>query len=179
MQTLVLTAAYEPLARISWKDAMKLVVQEKVEIVDEYKDRVIRTVSVSFKMPSVIRLLRMFRRKRKQVKFSRDNVYARDSGKCQYCKKKISRAASTYDHVIPRSRGGATHWENVVISCLECNQKKGDNTPSEAGMRLVKKPVKPKYVSSMGRFTILYEEGMPISWKQFLIDAAYWEGSIV
>lgn len=178
METLVLNASYEPLARISWQTAMRLLFQEKVEIVEEYEDREIRTVTITFKVPSIIRLLKMVRRRKKQVKFSRDNVYARDSGKCQYCYKRVPRHEVTYDHVFPKSRGGRTTWDNVVIACVPCNQKKEDRTPVEARMTLRTKPIRPKKLPNTARFTIMYRKGMPISWKQFLMDAAYWHGSL-
>ena len=86
----------------------------------------------------------MTRRTKKGVKFSRENVYTRDHGMCQYCSRKIPRTEATYDHVTPRRLGGLTRWENIVIACIECNRDKGGRTPEQAGMKLRQKPVKPK-----------------------------------
>src|SRR5689334_23275302 len=99
METLVLSSAYEPVARISWQRAMVLLFGGKVEVLEEYEDRDIRSVTYHVKMPSVIRFVRALRKRGKGVKFSRENVYARDNGKCQYCGQKIPRHEGTYDHV--------------------------------------------------------------------------------
>src|SRR5262249_37242294 len=125
METLVLTASYEPVARVSWKRAVTLLFDGKVEVIEEYEDRFIRSVTLESKMPSVIRFLRVVRTRKKTPKFSRENVYARDNGRCQYCAKKVARSEATYDHVVLRALGGKTTWENVVICCVPCNQKKG------------------------------------------------------
>ena len=178
MDTLVLTQSYQPVARISWQRAMTLLCLGKVEVVDEYADREIRSVSVAFKMPSIIRFLHSVRRKKKAIKFSRENVYARDKGKCQYCQKKIARAESTYDHVVPKSRGGRTNWENIVISCSKCNQDKRDRTPEQAGMHLRVKPVRPKSLPNVFTFTMAWREGMPLSWKDFMASYQYWNSEI-
>ena len=178
METLVLNASYEPLGRISWQRAITLLFADKIEIVEEYENREIRSVTVTMKMPSIVRFVKMIRRSKKGVKFSRENVYARDFGKCQYCKCTVPRHKSTYDHVIPRSQGGKTRWENIVISCIDCNQKKSDRTPGQARMRLKLKPIKPKSLPNQGRFAITYRKGMPESWKQFLVDVQYWHGEI-
>src|SRR5215831_17650300 len=143
METLVLSAMYEPVARVTWQRAITLLWQNKVEVVEEYTDREIRSVSVTIKMPSVIRFLRALRSRRRAVKFSRENVYMRDRGRCQYCGGRLARFDATYDHVVPRKLGGLTTWENIVIACVACNQKKGGRTPEAAGMRLRTRPQKP------------------------------------
>ena len=118
METLVLSTWYEPVARISWRRAVTLLFAGKVEVIDEYADREIRSISFSIKMPSVVRFLRALRGRKQGVKFSRENVYLRDGGRCQYCERKVQRSEATYDHVVPRAQGGKTSWDNVVIACL-------------------------------------------------------------
>ncbi|MFP2926595.1 HNH endonuclease [Pyxidicoccus sp. 3LG] len=174
METLVLSQSYEPVARVPWQRAVMLIFQGKVEVVEEYEDRFIRSVTVEVRMPSVIRFIRGLRKGPKGVKFSRENVYLRDNCRCQYCGIKVSRHEATYDHVLPRAQGGKTCWENVVIACVPCNQKKGNRTPVVAKMALRSTPVKPKKVSDSLHLTFMFEKGMPTSWGKFLGDMAYW-----
>ena len=91
-------------------------------------------------MPAVCRLLRVFTRPKKKVKFSRVNIYARDRYRCQYC----GAPAESIDHVIPKSRGGQNTWDNVVAACRRCNVRKGSRLPSEANLTLLKRPEPPK-----------------------------------
>ncbi|WP_163996064.1 HNH endonuclease [Pyxidicoccus caerfyrddinensis] len=174
METLVLSQSYEPVARVPWQRAVMLIFQGKVEVVEEYEDRFVRSVTVAVKMPSVIRFIRGLRRGPKGVKFSRENVYLRDNCRCQYCGSKVSRPEATYDHVLPRAQGGKTCWENVVIACVPCNQKKGNRTPVVAKMALRSTPAKPKKLPEALHLTFLFEKGMPVSWAKFLGDMAYW-----
>lgn len=176
MDTLVLSAAYEPMAQVRWERAMTLWAMGKVEVVEEYEDRVIRTVRIEYQMPCIVRHFKALRNHKAGIKFSRNNVYLRDKGRCQYCTKPIPRHQATYDHVIPRSKGGRTTWENVVIACVSCNQDKADMTPKQARMHLMKKPIKPDYMpAAMG---ITYRKGMPESWAQYLKDWGYWNGEL-
>jgi len=112
-QTLLLNASYEPLKVVHWQKAITLWCQGKVEVIAVH-DREIRAVSVSFKMPSVIRLLRFVKIKRRfdYVPFSRANIYARDNHTCQYCSEAYSTADLTFDHVVPVAQGGRKDWEN-------------------------------------------------------------------
>ncbi len=174
METLVLNQGYEPVARVPWQRAMMLIWQGKVEVVEEYEDLFIRSVTVELKMPSVVRFLRLTRRGPKGVKFSRENVYMRDGCRCQYCGLKVSRPEATYDHVVPRAQGGRTTWENVVICCVPCNQKKGNRTPAQAHMALRSTPVKPKKLPETVQLTFIQDKGMPLSWRKFLRDVSYW-----
>jgi 5-methylcytosine-specific restriction endonuclease McrA len=145
VETLVLSAAYEPLARVPWQRAVTLLWIGKVEVVEEYADLVVRAPTLELQMPSVVRFLRALRgRIKKTVRFSRANVYARDGGRCQYCQRALARHEATYDHVVPRAQGGRTTWENVVIACEPCNQKKGGRTPEQAAMPLVRMPTRPR-----------------------------------
>jgi 5-methylcytosine-specific restriction endonuclease McrA len=178
MDTLVLSQGYEPVARVSWQRAITLLFSNKAELVEEYPDREIHSVTFTIKMPSIIRFLRNIRRRKSAVKFSRENVLVRDSEKCQYCGRKVTLKEFTYDHVVPRSQGGLTTWENVVVCCVDCNQKKACRTPEQAGMRLINKPVKPKKLPERVRFVLTFQNGMPESWKQFASDYRYWNSSL-
>ena len=104
----------------------------------------VSTVNIYVAVPRIIRLLFYDRLPRSEVKFNRRNIFARDKNRCQYCGKKQPISELSLDHVVPRSRGGETTWENVVCACLPCNVKKGGHTPYEARMKLVRTPVRPK-----------------------------------
>ena len=106
-------------------------------------------VNRAIRIPRVILLLRYDRVPRRQVRFSRVNVYARDKSTCQYCGKRLPRNQLNLDHVIPRSRGGASRWDNVVCSCVPCNRRKGGRTPQEARMKLLQKPCRPTWTPFM------------------------------
>src|SRR3954469_10212403 len=135
MQTLVLDAGYTPVARVSWQRAVTLLWEGKVEVVESY-DHVVRSVTIEVQVPAVVRFLRIVRARKKGIRFSRENVYARDAGRCQYCGVRVARSDFTYDHVLPRAQGGLTCWENIVVCCTPCNQKKGGRTPAQARLVL-------------------------------------------
>ena len=101
-------------------------------------------VNFPIQVPRVVRLLNYDRIPKSPVKFSRRNIFLRDENRCQYCEKKFSTHHLSLDHVIPRSRGGETSWENIVCACRKCNVRKGGRTPLEAGMALRSTPAKPK-----------------------------------
>jgi 5-methylcytosine-specific restriction endonuclease McrA len=115
-------------------------------------------------------LLMFDRQPRKEVRFTRHNIFERDQNTCQYCGKKFDRSELNLDHVIPKDRGGPTTWENIVCSCIACNTKKGNRTPQEAGMRLIRKPKKPRWRPFL---QVNISMPYPESWKHF-IDIAYW-----
>jgi len=143
---LILNASYEPLHVCSVKRAVGLLMHEVAERVED-SHKVLRSPSQIFPVPSVIRLKRFVKRPpRHRVAFNRKNVFRRDDHTCQYCLCKESDL--TLDHVIPRSRGGATNWENVVACCRRCNAKKRDRTPDEAKMTLRRKPFAPRFMFS-------------------------------
>lgn len=173
MQTLVLDVGYQPMQVVSWQTAIVWVLDKIVEVVDEHPENYINTVNWSVKMPSIVRFIKPISKKR-AVKFSRYNLYARDRGRCQYCNTRIARDRFTYEHVVPRAQGGKTCWENVVVACVGCNQRKAGRTPTQAGMRLLSSPVKPKKLPDTRR-QIEFSKGMPASWRQWLRDAAYWD----
>lgn len=151
----------------SWSDLSVSVREESVGLVN----RVIR-------VPRVILLVGYDRVPKRQVRFSRYNIYARDNCTCQYCGRKLPRYELNLDHVIPRSKGGTSTWENVVCSCQECNRRKGGENPQEAGMHLLRKPYKPKWTPFMQEtFTLSrYRE-----WLPFLntVDVSYWNTELL
>jgi 5-methylcytosine-specific restriction endonuclease McrA len=178
LDTLVLSAAYEPINQISWQAAVVAVLGGRpVEVLEVYEDREVRSVTFSMKIPAVIRYLVGKVGKRRGVRFSRENVYTRDKGRCQYCSKKLSRAEVTYDHVVPRAKGGKTRWENIVIACVSCNSRKANRTPEEAGMRLVSVPVKPKHLPETLRLTFTREK-VPGQWASYLRSVVYMHGEL-
>lgn len=172
-ETLVLDASCFPVARVPWQRAVTLLFQNKVEVIEEYEDKELRSCTFSIKMPSVVKFIRSVKRRKKVVKFSRENVYSRDKGRCQYCSRRVARPESTYDHIVPRSQGGKTTWENIVISCISCNQKKGGRTPQQANMKLLSRPVKPKKLPDI-RITVTWKKGDPLTWKNWLQSYQYW-----
>jgi len=141
--TLLLNANYLPLAVISWRKAFKLISKDKVQVVTEYEDWLIRG---SENVPAIIRL-RNIVSFTAIVKFSRQNVYIRDRYTCQYCGgRDFPKSVLTFDHILPKSRGGKTNFSNIATACLSCNSKKADKTPEEANMPLIKKPRRPAYI---------------------------------
>jgi len=168
-QTLLLNATYEPLKVVDWRKAITMLCQGKVEVVSEY-DREVRSVSVTFKLPSVIRLLRYITIKRRidYVPFSRANIYARDDHRCQYCGIEHPVGDLTFDHVLPVSQGGNKNWENIVTSCIDCNRRKGGRTPAQAGMRVIRQPSRTSR-SPAARLTFGLRNA-PESWRDYF----YW-----
>ena len=130
----------------------------------------VRTASTAIQVPRIIRLIGYDRLPKQTVKFNRRNIFARDNNQCQYCGKRFPTSELSLDHVVPRSQGGQTTWENIVCACVRCNVKKGGRTPREANMALIRKPEKPKRspTLSMKLTSKKYQ-----SWKTFL-DNAYW-----
>lgn len=178
MDTLVLSHSYLPVDRISWERAVTLWVLDKVEIIEEYEDRVVRSTSVAFKMPSVVRFVHRVRTHLKGFKLSRENLFCRDKGHCQYCKCKLTRATATWDHVIPRRLGGRTTWQNIVMACVDCNQVKGGRTPEGAGMKLLAEPMAPRSLPPTFRFTFSDPRQVPATWRQYLFDLSYWHSDL-
>lgn len=130
----------------------------------------IHTVSFKIRVPRVILLVFYDRLPKKEVKFTRHNIFERDKNTCQYCGRVCDRNDLNLDHVIPRDRGGPTTWENIVCSCVECNTQKGNRTPVEAGLHLIRKPKRPKWRPFIQiNFSLQHHD----SWKHF-VDLAYW-----
>lgn len=161
-RVLVLNQSYEPISVCSAKKAFLLLYLMKAELVAERKGRSMRSVGSTFPWPSVIRLSSYIRVRFKHVELSRRNLLRRDNHQCQYCGS--TQPPLTLDHVMPRSRGGADTWENLVTACIRCNNKKGNRTPEEANMHLIKPPRKPHHVIFLKNFMGKVDE----AWKPYL-----------
>lgn len=169
--TLLVDQGYAPVGVIPWQRAIQMLFLGKVEVVEEY-DQEVRSTKLVIKIPAVVRLLRAFRKHRKPVKFSRVNIYGRDNYQCQYCGVKCTMNELTYDHVIPRSQGGKTTWDNIVSACSDCNARKAGRTPEQARMRLLKKPTQPVNVPAI--VIEVSRTNVPDAWREYL----YWTGSL-
>jgi 5-methylcytosine-specific restriction endonuclease McrA len=184
---LVLNRYYQPVHVTSVKRAFSLLYQGVAKAIDaqyrlyEFEDWAalsatqdcITTINRTIRVPRVLVLSAYDHLPRGRVRFSRLNIYARDNDTCQYCGRNLPRSELNLDHVLPRSQGGKTTWENVVCSCVPCNLKKGGHTPEQAGMRLLKKPVRPRWTPLFRGATrkVTYREWLPFL---HLADASYW-----
>ena len=130
----------------------------------------VHTPNRVIRLPRVILLSFFDKLPCKELKLTRNNVFERDKNQCQYCSKVFVREELNLDHVIPRHYGGKTTWENIVCSCIKCNSKKANRLPHEAHMRLIRKPVKPKWRPVISLVLNTQHREM---WKDFL-DVAYW-----
>ncbi len=171
---LVLNADYRPLSYFplslwSWQDTIKATVLKRVAILAEY-DELVRSPSIELRIPSVV-VLKEYVKPQKNIVFTRFNLFLRDGFSCQYCG---HGGELTFDHVIPRSRGGITSWENVVSACSSCNLKKGAKTLDQVGFKLDRIPRKPgsEELKNLGRKfppNFLHK-----SWLDFL----YWDAEL-
>lgn len=164
--------SYFPLSLWSWQDTVKAVFLGRVNIVSEY-DRVIRSPTLEMRLPSVISLKEFVPAERRPA-FTRFNVFLRDRFTCQYCGEAFPTHELTFDHIVPRSRGGRTLWTNVVTACSPCNLRKGNRTPAEAKMF-------PRFTARIPTSTELQENGRAFppnflheSWRDFL----YWDSEL-
>jgi 5-methylcytosine-specific restriction endonuclease McrA len=191
---LVLNRVYQPVHITSVRRAFAMLYQGAARAIDAQfqtfdfdswsalsaaaHEDAVGTVGRRIRVPRVIVLMAYDRMPRARVRFSRFNIYARDDNTCQYCGDRFARADLNLDHVIPRSRGGSTNWENVVCSCVPCNLRKGGRTPDEAGMRLRRSPLRPRWTPMFRSATrrAFYRE-----WRPFLslADAAYWNAELL
>ena len=164
-RTLLLTPWMTPHKVIPWQTAVTMSFLGKVEVLAEY-DEDIRSPSFAIKTPAVVRLKRPLGGMKRGVKFSRINVFTRDNFRCQYCGDRKSTRELNYDHVVPRVMGGKTVWENIVTSCYDCNARKRGRTPEQAGMRLMRPPIKPKWLPMT---TVLPRDGedLPTAWAGY------------
>ncbi len=140
--TLLLNSWMLPHRVIRWEEAITLWYLGKVDVLEEY-DVLISSPTITVPLPAVVRLRRHVSGVRRGVKFSRSNVFSRDGYQCQYCGSKKPRCELSFDHVLPRTHGGRTGWENIVTACRPCNLKKRNRTPEQAGMRLMRPPARP------------------------------------
>jgi len=164
-KTLLLTPWFFPIKILRWEDAVKMKYEGTIEVVAEY-DEEISSPSVTWNMPAVIRLKKLKVDKKIGVKFSRVNVYARDSHMCQYCGRKFPAKDLSYDHVVPRKAGGRTIWENIVTACKPCNSRKDSKTCDEAGMWPMNHPRRPKSLPISS--PILDIGTVPSEWEDYV-----------
>jgi len=161
-KVLVLNYDYTPVNITNITRALKLVIREKAEVVKE-GTKIFRSEKLSFKAPIIIRLLNYVKIKFFKVVLTKKNILIRDNFKCVYCD---SNKNLTLDHLIPKSKGGKNDWLNLVTCCDSCNKKKGDKTPEESKMVLLRKPFKPSYYT----FLKSYLEKSFSDWDDYLID---------
>ena len=160
-RVLVLNATFEPLNTVSMPRAVSLLLAEKAELV-EAAEAQLRSQSLSLPMPLVIRLVTFVRIPRMlPLGVTRRGVLKRDNFTCQYCGRIQTPSELTLDHVLPRSRGGKTTWENIVAACKPCNHHKGNRTPAEAHMRTLHQPFRPRYLA-------LVVVDVPLVWQKYL-----------
>ncbi len=153
---------YEPLGVVDVARAVRLLFARKVEVVHVGAGEV-RSTSMAFPLPSVVRLLYYVARRRKQVALTKKNVLLRDDYTCAYCAADGGREM-TVDHVVPRSRGGRSAWDNLVACCSDCNARKRDRTPAEARMPLLRKPREPRYIP----WVVVRRNTAPDEWGKYL-----------
>ena len=158
-QVLVLNATYEPLSVVSVKRAIILLLKEKAELLEAAEAR-LRAERMSIPRPLVIRLVYYVKIPRRvSLPVTRKTILARDNYTCQYCHTVPPKHMLTVDHVLPRSRGGKTSWENVVTACQKCNGRKGSRTPAEANMILLTEPKRPRYIAIAALASLEAEAG--------------------
>jgi 5-methylcytosine-specific restriction endonuclease McrA len=163
-RVLVLNATYEPLNVVSVRRAVLLLLKEKAEVV-EAAEAYLRSERMVLPVPLVIRLVYYVRIPRHfSLPLSRRTVLARDHYTCLYCNAQPGKAHLTIDHVVPRSRGGATTWDNIVTACQSCNRRKGNRTPQEARMPLLRKPHRPRYLA----LSLIEGTHAPAEWGKYM-----------
>ena len=158
--------SYYPLSLLPWREAIKAVFLDRVSIIAEY-DEVVRSQRHEIRMPSVV-VLKDYVKPRKRVAFTRFNLFLRDEFACQYCG---ARGDLTFDHVVPRSKGGITSWENVVAACSPCNLKKANRPLSRSGLRLRRNPRRPSASDLHAAGRRFPPNHLHESWIDFL----YWD----
>ena len=160
-RVLVLNQSYEPIMIIGAKRAIILVLNEKVDALENYRE-IIHSTYLRLPLPSVIKLKQYARIHRKEIVLSRKNILKRDNHTCQYCG--IRSVPMTIDHVIPRQIGGEDSWYNLVAACVSCNASKGNNTPNGANMKLNKKARKPTMILHLQKFVKQFQT----TWRPYL-----------
>ena len=158
---LVLNANYSPMTVCTAKRAISLHFLDKIDILSNYEEK-INSPSLSLELPSVIKIRTYIKNNNMAVEISRKNILARDNYKCQYCGKQSM--SLTVDHVIPKFRNGQDTWENLVAACKNCNQLKGEKTPEEAKMPLIKKPKRPNRIHYFQRLV----KDKQADWRPYL-----------
>jgi len=167
-KVLLLNASYEPLGTISVVRAVRLIWKRSAEMVEADGERVLRSQRFVFPQPSVVRLVEYIdvRGRQRKASSTRARILARDHFCCQYCGKRGGMFDLTIDHILPASRGGSSSADNLVASCFNCNQRKGDRTPEEARMPLLKNPAALTY--GIDRSILCHESRSRPEWKKYL-----------
>ncbi len=160
-RVLLLNQNYEPLTVCSARRAILLLFSNKAEMIETANGLKIRTVDNSYSLPSVVRLWQYRKVPFKKIMLSRKNVIMRDNNICQYCGS--SRGPMTVDHIIPKTMNGQDSWLNLVCACTRCNNKKGDRKPEQVGMKLLRKPTRPSYITFIHRHYDVTQQ-----WKPYL-----------
>lgn len=164
-RVLLLTQAYTPHKVIGWDRAVTMIYTGKVEVIETTNEVLYSKGDLTVFMPSVVRLIKPISGMKRAVKFSRINVFTRDGFRCCYCGSPKKMGELNYDHVVPRHLGGKTVWENIVASCYPCNSRKANRTPEQAGMKLLRRPHRPKSLPMMGpRFDA---KDLPPAWLEY------------
>ncbi len=165
LPVLLLNQNYEPLTILRLRRAITLLILGKVDLIENEDGRTLHSVTLTYPVPSVIRLRYYVRIHRKEISLTKKNIIKRDDHQCQYCGRRTG--VMTTDHIIPKAMGGDDSWENLVCACLECNNRKGNRSIGKAGMRLIKKPKRPHYFTF-----VLREFGNPkAKWRPFLFQS--------
>ncbi len=164
--------SYFPLSLMSWQDAVRVTLTDRVNVISEY-DRVVRSPSLELNLPSVVSLKRYIPQSRRPA-FTRFNVFLRDRFACQYCSTALPVQELTFDHVVPRSQGGRTTWRNVVSACSICNLQKGGRTPSQSGMVPKRAPRPPSLAALQQNGRMFPPNFLHDSWRDFL----YWDSEL-
>jgi len=151
-----------PLSTVTWKDAIRLTFLDKVRVIEEYEDWEVHSATQSFKVPSIV-MVKSYVKRANNISLTRNNLYLRDSYKCQYCGEDHSHHDLTYDHVLPRAKGGRTEWENIVASCKPCNSKKGSKIIEPLNL-----PYIPTYWDLIKKRTEIPIIIRHYSWERFL-----------
>lgn len=159
---MVLNNNYEPLSVCNVRKAIILLILGKAELIEKRASKVIHSVTREFPFPSIVRLSHYVKVPYKRVILSRKNILRRDKNRCQYCG--AATIDLTIDHVLPKSRLGEDTWENLVTACVECNNAKGDRTPDEAKMNLIRRPIRPNHVIFIKHFV----ESVEDCWRPYL-----------
>jgi len=159
---LVLNQNYEPLSITKAKRAIVLIYLGKAEVVEKYDGTKVRSIYSTIPLPSVVRLVFFVSVHRRAITLSRKNIMKRDGYACQYCG--MSEGSMTTDHVIPRRLGGKDTWDNLVCACIRCNNRKGDRSPKEAGLTLIRRPKKPHFFTFINSLITMPD----VRWKRYL-----------
>ncbi len=171
---LVLNADYQPLSYFplsvwNWQEAVKAIFLDRVDVLSWY-DRVIRSPGTEMRLPSVV-ALREYVPQDRRPPFTRFNVFLRDMFTCQYCGRRLPAQELTFDHLVPRSRGGRTCWTNIVTACSDCNLRKGSRLPDECGMYPKSRPRVPTLHELRRKGRHFPPNYLHESWRDFL----YWD----